>query len=122
MLEIIKTISLSQDYLLLSDNWDEEGALPLNIKAYTNGLETIFKIINNIGITVAPFITLCRDGSIDILYRKNGSKLLINSSSRRISWYGYKSIIDGEYMAEIKGNTFLDMVLYDFVKNNLLKI
>lgn len=74
--------------LSLEKSWDDEGAYPVNKKAYTRTNEFLFKLINDIGEFEMPSINLCNDGSVDLSFDKGKTRLLINISENRIGWYG----------------------------------
>ncbi len=88
-IEILNEILTSFDLLKREKGWDDEGAEPVNHRAYSRALELILWLSNRIENLECPWISLCPDGTIDLEFR-NGKefRLLINVTATRISLYG----------------------------------
>lgn len=91
---ILKEIKNSFDYLDYKDNWDEEGAKPVNEKCFVEAINFLLYFINhNINI-VTPHISPLNDGTIDIHFvvgeQKdiNSTHLLINFNENYFTYYG----------------------------------
>jgi hypothetical protein len=81
--DLVQEINDSKYILDLQENWDENGALPISPKVYLKAivfLTTYAKQIFNIHKTIiqSPEINPCPDGSIDLSWRTDLVRLLIN--------------------------------------------
>ncbi|MBI2057166.1 hypothetical protein HYT91_02835 [Candidatus Pacearchaeota archaeon] len=71
---IFNTIEKSKSLLNLKENWDDEGAKPVNLKAWENSLNFLADYSKEIYrknkiIINAPEISACGEGSIDLDFR-----------------------------------------------------
>lgn len=90
MKPIFKEIRKSFDLFSKQENWDDDGALAINEKAYSRSIEFLMRLINKIGNNIQkPMISLCNDGSIDICWREEKIiRLLVNVGENKFCWYG----------------------------------
>ncbi len=121
MRELLKEIENSFRYLSYEKSWDDEGAEPMNLKAYCRAMELLFRMNNEIGEIQTPHIGLCSDGSIDIEFSKWGSViLLINITDKYISWFG--DDLDGNIVNDKRiGDAVIGYELSKWIKAKLLK-
>lgn len=110
--DIVDEITDSQDILLLQDDWDGCGAIPINPPLYTEAITFLLLYSTyilkewNILITT-PEINPCRNGSIDFSWRTDGARMLINVRNKddvtRATFYGY------ECKSKLPKEGYLDM-------------
>lgn len=86
----LKEIQNSWSLFDYPENWDDEGALPLNPFSYYTAMEFLFCIAAKLGDNVyPPEINLTTDGNIDLSWRcPNGYRLLIHVNKGDLSCYG----------------------------------
>ncbi len=121
MKELLEEIRNSFNLLSYEKSWDDEGAEPMNMKAYFRALEFICRVVNEVGAIKTPAINLCRDGSLDIAFHndKLSTILLINVTDKSISWYGD----DGtDIVNHTQEEPFVNLQLFNFIKKNLQNI
>jgi hypothetical protein len=78
----------------LPADWDDEGAVPILINTFNNAANFLRIYSNylfnsyNIFIPV-PEINPCKDGSIDLAWRTNSARMLINIRSDKGEYYAF---------------------------------
>lgn len=120
MKPIFKQIQKSFELFYLEEDWDDNGALPMNEKSYSRSIEFLMRLINEIGTDIyPPTIDLTNDGSVDICWRiKNTVRLLINVSENKFSWYGDNYDND---ITKGKQKLCYNKKLIKWIKNKLIK-
>ena len=106
----IKVIENSRDILDLRPGWDDENALQILPRVWDKAVKFMLNyvqyIYNYSGIKIsAPSIDPCRDGSIDLSWRTQTARLLINIKDNELaSYYGdnYNGINGIEGFVELK--------------------
>jgi hypothetical protein len=86
----------SRNILELENDWDDNGALASKDYIYYRSIEILVRyaqsvFVNHQLVIDNPEINLCRDGSIDLEWRKKGLMLLINIQNKEnidIHYYG----------------------------------
>ena len=107
-----KIIEESKSILNLKENWDDEGALPVDEELYYKSLYILkkyYRFSDHSSEIKLPQISLCRDGSIDLYWNdlQWSNSLLVNVSKKDnkfdICYYGDK-IINNIISDVIRGN------------------
>lgn len=107
-IEIIKEIKSSSYILDLQDDWDDNGAIPIKKIVYNTALEFLINYSNALDqkgfLLKTPEINPCRNGSVDLSWRTNNARMLINiqETPKGILAYYYGDINKGD--EPIKGN------------------
>ena len=94
--ELFKSIEKSKYILELEDDWDDEGSPAYDKTTWIRAIEFIYnytkKIYDELGILIdSPKISQGPEGSIDILWKKESYRLLINipqDPKKPASYYG----------------------------------
>jgi len=122
---IADAIRKSKELLTLKDDWDEDGANGINETIYVRAIETLIRYSDNILDTYktaikAPYISLGRDGSIDLDWSTPNNQLLItilNTGNFNLHYYGD----DGNNNTVIKG-TLEGLVINDDLSHWMRKL
>lgn len=98
---MLDTIEKTKELLLFKYNWDGDGAKRCDVLSYHYAITSLLmRYYMKLDYLPIPEISLCDNGSIDIVFRReNIFKILINVSSFKASFYG-----DTYYENKIKGN------------------
>jgi len=95
---IAKKIEDSKGILSLEDDWDSQGAVRISPKTFNNACNLLIdyskKVLSTYKISInVPHINPCNNGSIDLVWKNEKARLLINvkSNNEKIiaSGYGY---------------------------------
>jgi hypothetical protein len=123
MVTLFNLMKNSSDFFILrEDEFGEEYILISSTthKRYFNFLLNHIKhnsLFDDLSVK-EPEINLCIDGSVDISWRFNKYKLLVNVKESRVGWYEDK----GDNVRVIKGNQDNPSripLLYEWINNNL---
>lgn len=89
-----KKIKESKSIIELKDNWDDEGAKKINLKAYNEAISFLSDYSEKVSDLfdkdlIMPSIVPVRDGSVDLEWNLEDSYLLINftGSKEKIVYY-----------------------------------
>ena len=116
-MEFKKLIEDSKKILDLKEDWDDEGALPIDEDLYNESISFFMKYYYE-GMSL-PDISPCRDGSIDF-YWSGENQLLINISKENqgyiATFYGdnRKKVIKGTILTDEFSET-LDKFIFDYM-------
>jgi hypothetical protein len=123
MTTLFNLMKNSSDLIIIKEEWIDYGYIPISStthKRYFNFLLNNIKhasLFDELSIK-EPEINLCIDESVDISWRFNEYRLLVNVKESRVEWYGDK----GNNVQAIKGkqdNSSRIPLLYEWINNNL---
>lgn len=123
MVTLFNIIKNSSDLLVLKKEEEEVDYFPISLEVYNRNLGFLLNNINYLSLfdelnIKEPSLNKCIDGSIDISWRFNGYRLLVNVNESKIGWYGDK----GNNLQVIKGkqnNSLRDPLLFEWINTNL---
>ncbi len=105
---IIEEIKRSEYILNLKGDWDEEGAEKVNENTWCSAVRFLINysqyLLDSNIVIEAPEINPCRDGSIDLSWRTDNARLLINIQNKKDGeavFYG--DLYNGKGKMPIKG-------------------
>lgn len=115
---IDEAIEKSRRILELPVNWDDEGAKPISEATWRRATEFLRRLASALRYChsvslLAPRISPCADGSIDLLWRATKLKLLINIQPEDSESDFYGETIDG---LKVKGTFRRGIHELDFLK------
>jgi hypothetical protein len=99
--QIATAIKEAQALLRLEEDWDMNGALPVEKKTWEAAMNLLvnysnYLFLNYNLIIPAPQVDPCPNGSVDLFWKEKKAQLLINSKpgTNKASFYG--DLLDGE--------------------------
>lgn len=122
MVTLLNLMQEPSNFLITKEYFGEDNlSLSVSVyKKYSNFLLNNIKyrsLIDELPIK-EPEVNLCPDGSIDVSWRFNKYRLLINVNEKRVGWYGDNEenlkIIKGEQDNSQKNDS-----LYEWINSNL---
>jgi hypothetical protein len=99
----------------LKEDWDYEGAVPIDKELYISAINFLIdystEIFKKTGLVIStPEINPCKDGSIDLSWRTSAARMLINirKIENELLAYYYGDFYSNK--SQMKGNVHLDSV------------
>lgn len=82
--KLIDLLEKAGDLLNLEDGWDDENGKRVDFDSHIYAIGLIHIVLNN----VVPDINPCCDGTLDLSWRAEGVKLLVNVKGDQVAFYG----------------------------------